>query len=427
MEQEPFSDLLPARKPKASDAETSGAAAHANGAEHDRKSDGVKKDKDDDDFWRPGGAPLGAGRQASDTPSRPAPMRHDDVHEMEAIVQRCVERTMQRFVGGLKDVLADMSRRLASLETACSDIHAALGSVSETEMMRGETLQEKLGQVDSRVREISATVQAMKDKQGILEAQDELKAVALAATPQSEEPAPAAPAPAPPSPSPSMPQGGGVAASQAPSGPPPQPYQAPPPPPPQHMPHHPGHHPHHTAPPPNPPPHHAHHQPPPPAYPPRPPSPHGSIASASTQRDHVPQSSAGYAAGMHGSPYAPPAPWPQHAYGAPDAAPPPPQAPHHHYAPPPPQPGPSVPYGARPGHDAGPAHRNAPPPASGTRVTLDRLVDDIAAMGFAPFEVREVVQPMMARGEKIDVNVVIDKLSSRAAGGGAGGGGGRYR
>lgn len=49
------------------------------------------------------------------------------------------------------------------------------------------------------------------------------------------------------------------------------------------------------------------------------------------------------------------------------------------------------------------------------------MVQEVAGMGFAPFEVREVINELAARGERLDVNMIIDRLTSRMAGGGGGG------
>lgn len=36
-------------------------------------------------------------------------------------------------------------------------------------------------------------------------------------------------------------------------------------------------------------------------------------------------------------------------------------------------------------------------------------------MGFAPFEVREIIQELTSRGERIDVNQIIDRLTARGS------------
>ena len=44
---------------------------------------------------------------------------------------------------------------------------------------------------------------------------------------------------------------------------------------------------------------------------------------------------------------------------------------------------------------------------------LERVIDDVASMGFSRREVREVVLEMMQSGQAVDLNVVVDRLMNR--------------
>ena len=48
---------------------------------------------------------------------------------------------------------------------------------------------------------------------------------------------------------------------------------------------------------------------------------------------------------------------------------------------------------------------------------LERVIDDVAGMGFSRHEVREVVLSMMQSGQAVDLNLVVDRLMSRNNGG----------
>ena len=49
--------------------------------------------------------------------------------------------------------------------------------------------------------------------------------------------------------------------------------------------------------------------------------------------------------------------------------------------------------------------------AQGTKaVPLERVIDDVAAMGFSRGDVRAAVASLMAQGQSVDLNVVLDRL-----------------
>lgn len=51
---------------------------------------------------------------------------------------------------------------------------------------------------------------------------------------------------------------------------------------------------------------------------------------------------------------------------------------------------------------------------------IDKVVDDVAAMGFERHVVREVVNTLTANGQSVDLNVVLDKLMNGDTGSGGG-------
>jgi Holliday junction resolvasome RuvABC DNA-binding subunit len=44
-------------------------------------------------------------------------------------------------------------------------------------------------------------------------------------------------------------------------------------------------------------------------------------------------------------------------------------------------------------------------------VPLEKLIDDIAVMGFSRNDVRRVIDDMRQSGQSIDINVVVDRLA----------------
>ena len=108
------------------------------------------------------------------------------------------------------------------------------------------------------------------------------------------------------------------------------------------------------------------------------------------------------------------------AYGAPP--PPPPRhqpAPQYHPGLPAPVLPPPAAYGAPPPPAARPPPGLPPPPrqdpssggqVSSSRVPIERVVEDVAAMGFARHQVRDTVRRLTESGEAVDLNKVLDSL-----------------
>jgi hypothetical protein len=53
----------------------------------------------------------------------------------------------------------------------------------------------------------------------------------------------------------------------------------------------------------------------------------------------------------------------------------------------------------------------APPAGGRTLVPVEQIVADIAAMGFPPGRVWDVVRRLEAGGQAVDLNVIIDRLT----------------
>ena len=97
---------------------------------------------------------------------------------------------------------------------------------------------------------------------------------------------------------------------------------------------------------------------------------------------------------------------------APVLPPPQSQAPPPPGPPPPQQLAPAYPAGPPPGAPGPPP--GAPPQLSSSRMPVDKVVDDVAAMGFSRGDVRGVVKALMDEGRQVDLNVVLDKLMNGA-------------
>lgn len=48
-----------------------------------------------------------------------------------------------------------------------------------------------------------------------------------------------------------------------------------------------------------------------------------------------------------------------------------------------------------------------------TSVPIEKVIDDVAVMGFSRHQVRSVLEELMAEGKSIDLNVVLDRLGVR--------------
>ena len=85
----------------------------------------------------------------------------------------------------------------------------------------------------------------------------------------------------------------------------------------------------------------------------------------------------------------------------------PPPAPYsHHQQQPPPRhmPGPSP-------SSSSPSSSSASGPPRG--VPIEKVIDDVAVMGFSRDQVRGVLQELAAEGKSVDLNVVLDRLGVR--------------
>ncbi len=60
------------------------------------------------------------------------------------------------------------------------------------------------------------------------------------------------------------------------------------------------------------------------------------------------------------------------------------------------------------GHGSG----GAPPPTHTKTMTVDQVVNEVSSMGFAPYQVKDVIRDMINDGQNIDLNVVIDRLTN---------------
>lgn len=48
-------------------------------------------------------------------------------------------------------------------------------------------------------------------------------------------------------------------------------------------------------------------------------------------------------------------------------------------------------------------------------MTVDQVVSEVSSMGFAPYQVKDVIREMINDGQNIDLNVVIDRLTNGGA------------
>ena len=332
-------------------------------------------------------------------------------------------------------------RAVSELLTKFEAIEGRMKGIEEGMVAMSSNVESKLGGVESTMKDLCRSVQLLKDRQELFDAQQELAKATTGAKDKDEDAKGKAKAgeangahPEPEAAQPAQPVPQAQAASASPAV-----QQAPPP---QQT---------HTAAPPaqavqTPPSAAAAVSSPPFGAPAAPPShaPPPAMAYSQAQGQY---GSPAYA-GPGGSPYA--GGPPPHA-AAPPAAPhpPPPQlpvsaapaamasgppasyAPHLQPLPAPVLPPPvpmslgSVPYGRAPG---GGQDRRPPPPRtsqpqsqmSSSRVPLDKVVDDVAAMGFSKASVHEVVRRLTANGQSVDLNIVLDEVMRGQGGGGIG-------
>lgn len=71
-------------------------------------------------------------------------------------------------------------------------------------------------------------------------------------------------------------------------------------------------------------------------------------------------------------------------------------------------------YGSMPMHGGAPhqGHPGSAPPTHTKTMTVDQVVNEVSSMGFAPYQVKDVIRDMINDGQNIDLNVVIDRLTN---------------
>ena len=60
-----------------------------------------------------------------------------------------------------------------------------------------------------------------------------------------------------------------------------------------------------------------------------------------------------------------------------------------------------------------PAQQHQQPASSSGSVPIEKVIDDIAIMGFSREEVRNVLRELTAQGKSVDMNIVLDRLGAR--------------
>jgi len=325
------------------------------------------------------------GDLLQDAKAGSAPMRVVPREEYEAIMRATVERSMDKFRGDLLKVLTSLDQRLGGLETHTDTLAQQVGELHRAGAAGRTDTCDRLAALETTSADVARKLRLLQDKMELAEAQHEMDKVKVKddppAAPAAPAPAPAAtpPPPAAPTPPPPPPQ---VATPPPPPPPPPQQQQQqqqqqPPPPvaqqqqPQYAMPPAPMPLPMQAAPPQ---PHYAQ-QGPPHGYPPVPPPPQ-------YQQQPMPMPAPAYAM----------VPPPQDAYGGGGGG--------------------AVPYSANSGAYGRPGGLGAPPPPAmgGPPSSLDKVVMDVAKMGFHPNQVRAVVQRMLDSGAQVDMNTVLDQL-----------------
>eukprot|EP00898_Chlorokybus_atmophyticus_P008969 jgi/Chlat1/9073/Chrsp94S08322 len=405
--------------------------------------------------------------QAAETmrPTRDAQSR-DERGDYDRATQVAVELTMKKYTEQVLAAMTEVHARMDRLEKSNEHITESVKVLCTTMEEAFNEKDARLRVLENTLREVQRGVQLLRDKQELAETQAELaKASSLSVIPRPETPqAPQAPPPpAPPAqrePTPLEPtqqssyslppqQQQQQQPSQVPPPTPPPPQQQPlalPPPQqqqqqpqlpygpprqdthyqaPSHM-QHPMQEQHYQGPPPQ-------MQPPPPTPPQShygPPAghPHAGPPQYNVPPPQAPQmydSNAPHMAPQMG----PPGPAPGSQYG---------QGPSFQYAPvappapPPPQQAIPTAFPLRQAMPAPPLHAHqvaTPAPAqsaplsggptqlSTSRVPVDKVIDDVAAMGFSKDQVRAVVRKLTENGQSVDLNIVLDRLMNGEAAG----------
>ena len=364
---------------------------------------------------------------------------------LRAACEEAVEHATRRLTTVLAPLFETMVTRIGALEEKVDALTASQEAFKEKQGDLADAVNDaistKLSTLESATREVMRTLQLLRDKAELSEAQQELtraateaaktisefnkgadapttavtsqdapaadKAAAAAAAaiaapavaavqeqqptpPPHHQPPPAygAPAASPPPPQPQPPQPQPPQHQQQPPPPPPPHahggYGAPPPPPPPHG--------GYGAPPPPPPPHHGgyHQQQPPPPPPPQP------------QPQPISPSS-------YGSPYT------QYTqYQRPPPPPPISSSSENAYASLPPSSEPERRSNSRNlervNSGASSDSREARTEMRTSRLPMEKVVDDVAAMGFSKEQVRGVVKKLTENGQSVDLNIILDRL-----------------
>jgi hypothetical protein len=69
--------------------------------------------------------------------------------------------------------------------------------------------------------------------------------------------------------------------------------------------------------------------------------------------------------------------------------------------------------GTGPGSPRSSAPRSGTSSGGPTSVPIEKVIDDVAVMGFSRAQVRDVLQELAAEGKSVDLNVVLDRLGAR--------------
>ncbi|KDD73112.1 hypothetical protein H632_c2524p0, partial [Helicosporidium sp. ATCC 50920] len=60
----------------------------------------------------------------------------------------------------------------------------------------------------------------------------------------------------------------------------------------------------------------------------------------------------------------------------------------------------------------GPKRSDAAQPSQPETVPIEKVIDDVAVMGFSREDVRRVLRQLAESGQSVDLNVVLDKLGA---------------
>lgn len=121
------------------------------------------------------------GSTSKAAPAPPPSLTKEELEStVKTVVEGVFEATMSKFVRSLRTVLEDMGRRVEATGAACGALRESVEQLHEAHESASSNAHARFTAVDMAIRDVERGVQAMRDKQELLEAQTMLARMSAA-------------------------------------------------------------------------------------------------------------------------------------------------------------------------------------------------------------------------------------------------------